>query len=110
MTSRVKQLLKERNDMGKRGSTSNAKRLQAFASGGKSGTAGWGDCDPARMQTIVVGITAMGGAVLFGLSRDMGAHSITLMLDGDKQPLWFNGDSDLNDEMDGVIATLNQMD
>lgn len=93
-----------------RGSTRNVDRLSAFAGRDGTGEADWGSCDPARLQTVVVGITAMGGAVTFGLSRDLGAHSLTLLLDGNRQTLWFNGNSDLNEELDGVAAVLQTME
>lgn len=93
----------------KRGAVRNTDRLQAFASGGKTGDADWGGCDSARIQAVMVGITTLGGAVTFGLSRDMGAYSLTLLLDGSRQTLWFNGDAALDDELAGVCATLAAM-
>ena len=92
-----------------RGTTRNPDRLQAFASGNGGGSADWGGCYPERLQAVVVGITAMGGAVTFGLSRDLGAHSLTLLLDGGRQTLWFNGGADLNAELTAVVATLETM-
>ncbi len=93
-----------------RGSARNADRLEAFSSGRGSGKADWGACDSARIQAVLVGITAMGGAVTFGLSRDLGAHSLTLMLDGQRTTMWFNGNADLDEELDGVKATLDTLD
>ncbi len=89
-----------------RGSTRNVDRLAAFSSGGGKGSADWGSCDAARLQAVVVKITSLGGAVTFGLSRDLGAHSATLLLDGNRTTLWFNGNADLDEELDGVAATL----
>ena len=89
-----------------RGSVRNTDRLAAFSSGKGEGGADWGTCDPTRLQAVVIGITALGGAVTFGLSRDMGAHSCTLLLDGNRTTLWFNGGADLDEELDGVAATL----
>lgn len=89
-----------------RGSVKNSDRLQAFVSGGKTGHADWAACDAQRIHDVVVGITALGGAVTFGLSRDMGSHSVTLMLDGKRQTLWFNGGADLDEELQSVIDTL----
>ncbi len=89
-----------------RGSVRNDDRLAAFAKGGATGGGDWGACDPQRIQAVLVGITALGGAATFGLSRDGGAHSLTLLLDGNRQTLWFNGDADLDDELDMVVATL----
>ena len=91
---------------GSRGSVRNADRLEAFARGGKKGGADWGGCNPDLMQAVVVGITGLGGAVTFGLSRDQGAHSLTLLLDGNRQSMWYNGDAELDTELEGVVTTL----
>lgn len=93
-----------------RGSTRNVDRLSAFAGGGGKGMADWGGCDPARLQAVVVAITALGGAVTLGLSRDLGAHSLTLLLDGNRTTLWFNGNADLDMELEGVKATLDTLE
>ncbi len=93
-----------------RGSTRNDNRLDAFAGGVGASEADWGACDAARLQTVVVGITSMGGAVTLGLSRDLGAYSLTLLLDGNRQTLWFNGNADLNNELDDVAAVLLVME
>ncbi len=93
----------------KRGSVNNAARLEAFANRGKTGGADWGDCDPEKIQAVVTGITSLGGAVTFGLSRDKGAHSLTLLLDDSRKTLWFNGDSELDEELDAVAVTLEQI-
>jgi hypothetical protein len=97
---------KSRKATSARGSVRNTDRLAAFASGGGKGSADWGTCDPARLQAVVVGITAVGGAITFGLSRDLGAHSVTLLLDGNRTTLWFNGNADLSAELEGVADTL----
>lgn len=92
-----------------RGSVRNKDRLSAFAEGTKSGAADWGGCHPELLQAVVVGITGMGGAVTFGLSRDQGAHSLTLLLDDNRKTLWFNGSADLDEELRAVAATLDAM-
>lgn len=93
----------------KRGSVRNDNRLDAFASGTRNGSAEWSGCDSERLQGVVQQITEMGGAITFGLSRDGGAHMLTLLLDDNKKTLWFNGDSDLDSELDAVAATLATM-
>ena len=93
----------------KRGSANNANRLQAFAAKRESSGADWGECDPVKLQGVVVGITGLGGAVTVGLSRDQGAYSLTLLLDGERETLWFNGDADLNAELDDVLGMLEGM-
>jgi len=98
------------NGKSTRGSVKNAARLDAFQGRSGSGSGDWGACDPARLQAVVVLITGLGGAVTLGLSKNQGAHSLTLLLDGERQTLWFNGDADLNACLDEVTATLDAMD
>ena len=93
----------------KRGSVNNSNRLAAFASGEAEGGADWSECDASLMRDVVVGITSLGGAVLFGTSKDGGGHSLTLMLDKKNKTLWFNGDADLDVELQSVINTLSEM-
>ncbi len=93
----------------KRGSVRNDHRLAAIAQRRQGKLADWGGCDCGLLQAVVVKITALGGAVTFGTSRDGGAYSVTLLLDGDRETLWFNGDADLDDEMHAVVETLDAM-
>lgn len=93
----------------KRGSVDNASRLAAFAGRSGGSSADWGACDPGWIQAVVVGITRLGGAVTFGTSRDGGAHSLTLLLDGERQTLWFNGGADLDTELETVYQTLEAL-
>lgn len=100
---------RDANKKGKRGSTNNKSRLDAFKKGSGHTGADWGGCDPAKLQGVIVGITELGGAVIFGLSRDRGAHLLTLLLDEQKETLWFNGDAELSDELEHVMGTLEAM-
>lgn len=95
---------------GKRGKVRNDKRLFAIAQRRTSASADWGGVDGMRLQAVIQLITSIGGAVTFGTSRDGGAYSVTLLLDGERETLWFNGDADLDDELQAVIETLTQMD
>ncbi len=92
-----------------RGSVKNSARLDAFRDRGGNGHADWGGCDAERLQAVVVGITALGGAVTFGMARDQGAHSLTMMLDGERQTLWFNGGADLDAELVEVLDVVEAM-
>lgn len=89
-----------------RGSVKNANRLAAFAGVSGKGSADWGSCSPERLQAVVVEITGMGGAITFGLSRDEGAHMLTLLLDDNRETMWFNGAADLDMELLTVYETL----
>lgn len=93
----------------RRGSVNNESRLKAFGKTGPTAGADWGGCNSELLQGVVMGITELGGAVTVGLSRDMGAHSLTLLLDGERETLWFNADADLNKELQAVIGKLASM-
>ena len=51
-------------------------------------------------------VTRLGGVVGFGCSGDVGADSLSIMLDGDRETLWFNGGADIDAELEGVYATF----
>lgn len=94
---------------GKRGSVRNDRRLEAISQRRGGASADWLGCMPERVQAVVHGITRLGGAVTFGTSRDGGAYSVTLLLDGDRETLWFNGDAVLDDELEAIVETLDAM-
>ncbi len=81
-------------------------RLAAFGRSTSKGSADWANCDGLRMQAVVASITAMGGAIIFGMSRDRGAHLITLMLDDSKETIWFDGDADLDEGLYDLVQKL----
>lgn len=93
----------------RRGSVNNKGRLDDFGGGGTKGSADWSACDCRKLLDVVVMVTELGGAVTIGMSRDQGAHSLTLMLDGDRRTLWFNGDADLDARLLEVIEKLRNM-
>lgn len=90
----------------KRGSTNNKSRLEFFGRADVANGADWSSCSADKMMAVIVAITALGGAVTIGKSRDGGGHMMTLLLDDDRRTLWFNGDADLDDELDMVVGTL----
>ncbi|KKL06103.1 hypothetical protein LCGC14_2599390 [marine sediment metagenome] len=92
-----------------RGSVKNSRRLDAFAKRSGAGDASWKNCDQDWVRSVVVAITDLGGAATFGLSRDRGAYSLTLLLDDTRETLWFNGDADLDDELRTVVSKLDAM-
>ncbi len=81
-------------------------RLDAFAGATHTSGADWSTCDAALLKDVVVLITNLGGAVIIGMSRDQGAHSMTLMLDEVRKSLWFDGDADLDEKLQEVIGKL----
>lgn len=96
---------------GSRGATDNAGRLHALVSGNgdKRVVVNWDDVAPDLLAKVVYLTVGLGGAVSFGRSRDGGATSLTLFLDGERQTLWFNGDAVLDDELEKVVAFLGTL-
>lgn len=94
---------------GRRGSVKNKARLDAFKKNGGVGNAEWDSCDPALMHAVVCAITRLGGAATLGLSRDQGAHSLTLLLDSQRETLWFNGDANLDEHLREVLGVIESM-
>ncbi len=92
------------------GSGNVKRRLAAFRKSDTESTADWASCDPQWLQAVVAKISGIGGAVTIGLSRDMGSHMMTLLLDKEKEVLWFNGDADLTDEMKKIMGELDQLE
>lgn len=90
----------EKNKKGRSGSEGVAgpSRLAQLlgADEGKVRQGDWGGCDPRWMQAVVVAVTRLGGLVSFGLSRDGNAHSVSIVLDGDRVTKWADPDADLD--------------
>jgi hypothetical protein len=105
--------MEARQTMGKsnRGSTNNGKRLAdllARTSAGGIGKADWGNCRPEWLQAVICAIARMGGLASFGYSRDQNAYNLTILLDGDRETLWFNGDADLDEELRRVYEAFTE--
>lgn len=92
-----------------RGSVKNSERLSALFTGGGKGMADWDTVNPAWLHAVVVRMSRIGGAATFGVSRDGGAYMLTLLLDGDRQVLWFNGDADVNAELENACYLIDTL-
>lgn len=90
---------------GKRGSVDNAKRLAALNQPEKT-TAGadWSTADPRWLAACVARICASGGGILLGYSRDQGAYRVIVYMGDDMAKLWWNGDCDLNHELESLFT------
>jgi hypothetical protein len=92
---------------GKRGSVNNANRLAGLQpEGPRTGAADWGSARPEWIAAVVAAATLRGLIVSFKLSRDGGAHGLELYDNGESVRLWFNGDADLDIELEKVFAFL----
>lgn len=95
----------------KRGSVNNGARLAGLAGVAqqKVGRADWGTADPRWIAAVVVAASLKGMIVSFKLSRDGGAHGLDLYDNGEKVSLWFNGDADLDLELEKVFTYLETL-
>lgn len=94
----------------RRGSVDNAKRLAGLAgSKDTAGLADWGTATPAWVAAVVVAASLKGMIISFSLSRDGGAHGLALYDQGERVQLWFNGDADLDIELEKVFAYLETL-
>jgi hypothetical protein len=94
----------------KRGSTDNSGRLAGLRpEATPQGNADWGAADPRWVAAVVAAATLRGCILSFSLSRDGGAHGLSLYTDGERVQLWFNGDADLDVELEKVFEYLESM-
>ena len=94
-----------------RGSADNGRRLKNLlerVSAGSLGKADWGNARAEWLQAVICVIAQAGGLVSFGYSRDGNAYNLTILLDGDRETLWFNANADLDEELRKVYEAFNQ--
>lgn len=107
MGSSAQDLKAARKGKRKRGSVNNSNRLAGLQPSPEiGGQADWGNARAEWIAAVVVAATLRGMIVSFKLSRDGGAHGLELYESGDKVALWFNGDADLDQELEKVFEYL----
>jgi hypothetical protein len=93
-----------------RGSVKNSSRLEGLQSSRKvEGSADWGKADPRWLQAVTTAACLRGMIVSFSHSRDGGAHGLALYDQGERIQLWFNGDADLDTELEKVFEYLESL-
>lgn len=55
------------------------------------GKATWEGVESAPVMSLVEAVTALGGAVILGISKRGDMCSVTILLYGEKFPFWFRG-------------------
>lgn len=102
--------LKKKGSSGKRGSVNNASRLAGLQPIREAaGTATWEGAQPGWIAAVVIAATVRGYIISFQLSRDSGAHGLSLYGEGENVRLWFNGDADLDVELEKIFVYLQAM-
>lgn len=74
------------------------------------GAVRWDEATPDLIAGVCVAISRMGGAVLFGGSRDGGALLVTLHLDGEKKNVWIRGSAEVDAELTFIIEKLRALE
>lgn len=70
---------------------------------------GWDEAEPELLVRLIYAITRLGGAIMFGQSRDGGALQVVLYLDGDKKAIWLPGNEDLDANLHEIIQRAEAM-
>jgi len=79
-------------------------RLAGFGSrSDKSVRFDWGEADPVLVAAVVVSVTRHGGLASFGYTRDGGAGSLTVFLDGERSTEYFKPSEDTDSKLAEVI-------
>lgn len=86
------------------------KRLSMAVGEKEVSQADWSTCSGDLMKSLVVSIGDLGGAVIFGYSRDKSSHALTLLLDGEKEALYLGSEADLDDKMQRIIVGLEDLE
>lgn len=90
-----------------RGSTTSdsisKRRAERRAARGTSVPAEWGNVDAERILALIAAVTSQGGLCSFGYTRDGGAFTITVIIEGDKQTDYIRPTEDVNSVLDILI-------
>lgn len=77
-------------------------RLSGAFGGSDTAQMDWADIDPRYVMWVLAAITALGGAVTYGRSRDGGALMVALLLDGERETKWISP----RDAPDAVLTAI----
>lgn len=93
-----------------RGSVKNSSRLAGFKGDAPaSAKVDWGRASPQIIAGVVALACWQGIQVTFLTSRDGGAYGLTLYDNGERVQLWFNGDCDIDAELNSVGLRLEEI-
>lgn len=65
-------------------------------------TMDWADVDPRHIMWVLTAITAVGGAITYGRSRDGGSLMVALLLDGERETKWISP----RDEPEAILTAI----
>jgi hypothetical protein len=96
----------ERKSKG-RGAPNVARSLEGLGQGTREfNHADWNAATANLVLGVVVEVTRLGGMASFSLTRDGGAFVVTVLLDGDRRPVYVSGSEDIDAELEKIIHFL----
>lgn len=99
--------VKRKNSTGSQGGG----KLAAFGNGSQPGVRIlWDEASPEAIAAVVCAMSRIGGAILFGGSRDQGALLVTLHLDDDRKNIWIAGGEDVDGKLFEIFQKLEALE
>lgn len=77
-----------------------SKLAQRRANRGKAAVTDWGTADPQRIVALISAVTVQNGLCSFGYTRDAGAYTVTVILDGERFTDYCRPTEDLDSFLD----------
>lgn len=92
------------------GEGSDGGRLSVFGGSDKAGVRIlWDEATPEAISALVCAVSSIGGAILFGGSRDQGALLVTLHLDDERKNIWIAGGAEVDTELYKIFQKLEAL-
>jgi len=78
------------------------RREERRKSRGKNSVCDWANADPQRIVALIQAVTAQNGLCSFGYTRDAGAYTLTVILDGERYTDYCRPTEDVDSFLDDL--------
>lgn len=85
------------------------RREERRRSRGQASVADWGAADPGRIVSLISTVTAQNGLCSFGYTRDLGAYTLTVILDGERYTDYCRPTEDIDSFLDNLREDYTDM-
>lgn len=96
---------RERDKRDERNRKSAENKARRFTNDRGSEPADWDMVDMAVLRSAIAAVSAMGGAIRLGYTRDGGAYAIGIYGDGEPFTVYVSPKEDINAELEGIRST-----
>jgi len=96
---------RRKSPKGKSGSTEQSIFRRLLRGTGQ--TPEWDNADPKLVLRVICLVTALGGAVQFGLTREQDQYSLRIWGDGEALPLYLRPTEDVNLWLEGIAEMFD---